>query len=400
MDILETIIRGVLIEAPVTKAKLRSFSSAELLTAKRATPVGAVFGYYAIVKGVKDEKTLLNAVAGATLGSQDSETRVGVGASGPYANGKFVYVVNTDDVQRKNVAAVWIIPNDPAAGVKPTTTLKIGQSPMISKVEYVKLSDAAKAANPNAQVADVSQMPENETKLQQIIDKGKDVLNIDGSKPADADAGIAAEKKPWEGQPSPQQAGYPYKWWNGQNMVQPNMQVRWDMVYTMSPTDEWVYWRYSEASWDTMKKSEFETTYWNKGWQDATRAPSYKQLNKKAAGIVEAKFGYGESSDGKYTKSAGDGLSNVNQNQNQNQNQGGNSGTKRKVGDRLQFVDVVGSKLPVYQYDSKTKKFVETAKYTIDAKSKMTYQGIAKSGEYFYVDLDGKKVWVNKKRIK
>jgi hypothetical protein len=371
MDILETIIRGVLLEAPVTKAKLRSFSSAELLAAKRATPVGAVFGYYAIVKGVANDTALLNAVAGATMGSQDSDTRVGVGAAGPYANGKFLYVVNTDDVQRKNVAAVWIIPNDPATGVKPTTALKIGQSPMISKAEYVKLSDAAKAADPNAQVADVSQMPENETRLQQLFDKGKDIFTKDKEGEDDQkekDQTVKDDSKPLA-------TGYP-------------RDVEGVKVYTMADTDDYVYAKIN-GRWKFIEKTAFEA--------NPKLAVITKKLN--AAGIknVETKFGL----------SSG--------NNNNNNNNGGDNPTPDPViqqdkirtiqkGNYLEWNRKAGTDVIIYNWNGS--KFVQVKDnkgnpqaWEIDDEKAMFIKE-ASNKKYFEVKLGGEYYFIDKRYFK
>jgi hypothetical protein len=428
MNILETIIRGVLLE-DTTKAKLRSMDAADFQTAKRA---GAVFAYYAVVKGVKDETSLLNAVAGATMGSQGTDTRVGVGATGPYANGNFVYVVNTDDVQRKNVVSVWIMPALPSVNsfggadkskdqTEPDTKvarvgLKIGQSNMITKSAYLKRAEIVKKSNPSAEVADVTQMQDNTTGMQKAAAAVEKVADKVTGNTDDAAAGTSttAEKKPWDGQPSPKQAGYPYKWWNGHNMVQPNMQGLWDMVYTMGPTDEWVYWRETEDTWSAIKKSEFESTYWTRGWQDATRAPSYKDLNKKAINAVEAKFGYGESSFRKYPNSAPslevtlsqDQNQNQQQNQNQDQQQNQNQGGLKK-GDTLSWNVKTDGKvyIPVYYYDNKTKKFIQFSKasgkhtWQVGA-TKPKFQSASTNKKYYFVDINGSKFWIEAKNVK
>jgi hypothetical protein len=373
MDILETIIRGVLLEN-ATKAKLRSMDAADFQIAKRA---GAVFAYYAIVKGVSDEKTLLNAVAGATLGSQNTDTRVGVGGTSQYANGKFVYVVNTDDIQRKNVAAVWIMPALPTVNstgspdkskvqtTKPVNVpqvgLKIGQSDMISKSAYMKRADTAKTADPTVQVADVSQMPENETKLQQLIDKGKDVLNIDGGKTADTSSTATATTTQAPGA----QTGYP-------------RDVEGVKVYTMSDTDDYVYAKIN-GSWKFIEKKSFEA--------NPKLAVITKNLNPAGVKNVETKFG----------------LSTVsNQNQNQNQNQGGGGGNQGglKKGAALNWNVKENSKIPRYYYDTKLKKFIKFKQTWVVGSTKPKYQSTSKDGKYYLVDLAGDKVWIDRTHVK
>ncbi len=371
MNILETIIRGVLIEN-TTKAKLRSMDAADFQTAKRA---GAVFAYYAVVKGVSDEKSLMNAVAGATMGSQGTDTRVGVGASGPYANGNFMYVVNTDDINRKNVVSVWIMPALPAVKsmggtdnsadqTEPDTKvarvgLKIGQSSMITKSSYQKRAAALKVANPSVQVADVTQMQDNTTGMQKAVAAVQDLVTKDDktatTTTAQTSTTTTATTTPVSSYPR---------------------DVDGVKVYTMSDTDSSVYAKIN-GSWKFIDKKSFEA--------NPKLSVITKKLNSAGIANVEAKFGLA--------------TSNQQQNTQQQQTQQQNTAA-RKVGDTLQFADKVNSKFPVYQYDSKTKKFIETAKYTITDKSKMIYQGISTSGEYLYVKLDGQKVWVNKKRIK
>lgn len=407
-NLLENVIRTALFEAPTTKAKLRSMDAADFQVAKRA---GAVFAYYAIVKGVKDETALLNAVAGATLGSQDSDTRVGVGASGPYSNGKFIYVVNTDDIDRKNVAAVWIMPALPKpvnkdSGIPksdiqtepevivPFSGLRIGRSEMISNKSYMKRAELALKNDGSIKVVDVSQMPANKTGLEKAIDK---LPSRDKEEPAAVTT--TATTATSTANTATQSITYPHN-------------VDGSKVYTMSDTDPYVYTKIGNT-WKYTDKKAFEATPMLKlfdrnlppqgitniekkiGKQSATSTDTTPSTtttttttNKPAINTVSS------TSDSTATNG-------VTTNTNTTTTSDVTTGSKTlKQGAALTWAAGAGSRVPYFFYNTTTKKFTKQPGSWTIGKTNAKYQTTSKDGKYYYVEHDGDKIWIEKKYFK
>ena len=410
-NLLETVIRTALFEAR-TVGIVKSVTQNELRAAQGNK---TVWLYAVLTKRTSVPAEVVNIVYGATIAntSTDEGNRVAVGPGSKFSNGEFIYVVGNPaeigDNDRRQLIPVSIVNRN---NIEVTNAkMMVGKSPMLVQAEY----DVLKAKNPTLPDTSGNNVQTTGQQIATVVATAAEKLGIAG-KPNETPAAATTQKKPWEGQPSPQQAGYPYKWYNGQNSFNKGPETLWtgwQMVYTMSPTDEWVYWRLlddPDKQWNAFKKSEFESTLWNKGWETAIdQSTSYRELGKKAAQIVEAKFGYGESDEGKYKTSAvpGSGKTNndfsINQNQTQNQTQNQDQ-TADDVKDEIPTWPKVRLKTgttTAYNWYKNDNKMVKAGELTIPKPSKVgannvtvTDKKTVNNVKYYYTKIQGTGVWI------
>lgn len=407
-DLLENIIKTALFEAPTVRAKLKSLSSEDMTIARNK---GAAFGYYVVVKGVKSvdrktvddagqvnttqnlygsEKAVLNAVAGATMGSQETDKGVGVGGSSTFANGDYVYVAKINDIERKNVVQVWIMPNiykivaddekkkstaaDKSGGVQTTSkvpvqkfTTLIGLSPMVTEKAY------------NEYVNKVNEIiPDSDLQILQIPDE------TDGSKKAAdvVNTQTTTNQTPAVKTDTPKEITYP---------TPANFLPNGRLVYTTGPKDPYVYvydtekWLYTDKKSFEMRLNDPRATLnpWQivKGGTDKLNAlRSGKDINQQQD----------QSNQNNQTQDQG----------NQTQDQG-NKKQEKKVGST---VTLKTGTVPLYYW--KDNKMVSAGTVPISAPSKKGANDVKIAGiktynnnKYYYVQIGGKGYWVGATRF-
>lgn len=394
-NLLETVIKAALIEAPVTRAKLRSMDAADLATARREGK--AVFGYYAIVKGVSSEKALLNAVAGATMGSQDSETRVGVGATGPYANGNFIYLVQNDtDIARKNIVQVWIVPNilkdikktQPTDSdikdivktqTEPDTTvsnvgLMIGRSPMMTATSYNKRVDNASKIDGtiSSKAANTDAMQIKTTGMEKAVQAAQNVIG--GNKDTQPSVVTPAETKPTDVVSQTQTITT--------NQMPSDVRAFQNWVINTKKDSAALGKFGADNKWGKLTKAawiKYGAEY-VKQFPDSAVDANQSQSNQGGGA------GGGSGTGGGGTGGGGTG--------------GGGTGLKKGSSLNWSASATTAKQIPYFFYDNATKKFKQQTGSITVAQAKPKYQITSTNKSYYLVEIDGKKVWVEKKYFK
>lgn len=433
-NLLENVIRTFLFEAGrgVGKIKRTALSQPEMQKAKAS---GAVFAYKVITKNTPSEQNRMDLIRGATLASISSgENREAVGARSKYAvagSGKaysdYIYVVDPaiGEAGKRQVSLVRIIPFDydaydsailkalkaDSGGV---TRVDIGQAAMVTLDRYNTMQKELEQAPITAVPVTVGEEP-GETD-----DAESDVENT----PADS---VILK--------SPKDSGYPYKWIDSTS----NKEY---IVYEDVPGSSFVYIK-NQDDYYPILKIDFENNYTNaknihynippagdkpklpldpNNPKDLEIIKQIETTNKLAAtssnnssndvGKVVVDNGSGQvvADNGSGSGSGSEG------------GIGGDTGTSSDAGDagdtgvitdpqssdtlksgaQVQFKDSPGTKVPVFSYSNKEKKFKQVQSYVIEKNLKnLTFVTLSKDKRYALVKWpNGQQYWVFITRFK
>ena len=415
MNLLEQIIRKTLFEGR-TIAKIRR-STAKMTSASRK--VQAVDGYAVLVKGTANRTAILKNVLSVTIVATSTNSE-NIGESGPYANGKYMYVCNEPLTNTRQLINVWIVPvsfinNLPDINPKNLNLTKqdqeetlraqqgfakIGDSIMLTKTQLSRFKniDATGFEVLNGEVVDVVEKLSAE-EVNKLIKSGYKFSNdeiedlkkqglwpIEDKKTVDdktVDDKTVDDKTVDD---TDQTITYPYKWDTNNGEF---------TVYTAAPTDTYVYWVQNNV-WQTFKKLEFETNIKIKDSditgmiisKPAVIASLNKMFNQnvtatsdkvKPETTIKIKTPAGDSNKNKVIQL---------------------NTAKKNAKDKLQYHEIKLNKTDVYEY--KNGKFNKIGNYDPKNSQQIRYLGSSSDSKYVQVQFmkDNMKAWIPTSAVK